>query len=305
MKESFDDWTPRKAETQALILKCAEIIEEYTEQRLVLTLRQLFYQCVTRMIVPNTERAYKNLGVTVSKARVAGYLDWGAIEDRGRQPKIPSEFENLTELVEAALRSYRLDRWAGQQYYAELWVEKDALASVLAPLAREFHVPLMVNKGYSSQSAMYASAKRIMFGCEVDERHRSHLDERPAKIMYLGDHDPSGQDMVRDIQRRLNLYTRDAYDIHVQTVALTTAQVREYDPPPNPTKLKDPRAEKYIELHGYECWEVDALDPSTLQSLIRFEFEHIIDITMMDKIKEQEVRDKKTLRDAVLSRGLV
>ena len=145
MLEAFDEWSP-KPESAARVVVCNEIIDEYLEQGLKLTLRQLYYQFVSRDLIPNTERSYKNLGQLVSKARVAGMMDWDAIEDRGRRPDVPSEYSGLPELVRAALYSYKLDRWEDQDCYCELWVEKAALAGVLEPLAREFHVTLMVNK---------------------------------------------------------------------------------------------------------------------------------------------------------------
>ncbi|MCK5643240.1 MAG: hypothetical protein KAJ19_20695 [Gammaproteobacteria bacterium] len=209
---------------------CQAIVEEYLEQGLTLTLRQLYYQFVARGLLENTERSYKNLGNTVSKARLAGLLDWDAIEDRGRQPDIQSQWNGLTGLVRSASLAYRLPRWKGQEYYVELWVEKEALAGVLEQIASDFHVTLMVNKGYSSQSAMYASANRLMDGAQREAR------ELPVLVFYLGDHDPSGEDMVRDIADRLNMFTGRELDLEVRKLALTTEQIEEYQPPPNPTK---------------------------------------------------------------------
>lgn len=275
-----------KPESLELIKQCNEIIEDYLGQGLRLTLRQLYYQLVSRNIVPNTEKSYKNVGQLVSNARLAGLMDWNAIEDRVRQPKVQSEFEDLGELVEAALRSYRLPRWKGQECYAELWVEKDALAGVLAPLAREFHVTLMVNRGYSSQSAMYESAIRF----------KDYANKRLV-LFYLGDHDPSGEDMVRDIRDRLAMFGVE--DLEVEKLALTMDQIREFNPPPNPAKITDPRAGKYIERHGDESWEVDALPPEELSRIIRVAFEGIIDREAMDEILEQEETDKTALKRAV------
>src|SRR4030042_203023 len=147
MKEQFKKITFREKALET-ITTCNEIIEGYLLDGLRLTLRQLYYQLVTKNVITNEEKSYKNLSSLVSDARLAGLIDWEAIEDRVRQPKIQSEFTNLSELVEVAIQSYRLPRWEGQSYYAELWIEKDALAGVLAPLAKEYHVTLMVNRGY-------------------------------------------------------------------------------------------------------------------------------------------------------------
>jgi len=262
------------------------IITTYLAAGLRLTLRQLYYQFVAHHGLPNTERSYKGLAGLMSDARLAGLVDWDAIEDRGREPDVPSEWDGLPSLVESALRAYRLPRWEGQDHYAELWVEKQALAGVLAPLANEHHVTLMVNKGYSSTSAMYDSSRRF-------RRH----EDKELVLFYLGDHDPSGEDMVRDIRDRM--VTFGVTGLKVRKLALTMEQVHQYDPPPNPAKLTDPRADAYIAEHGDSSWEVDALDPTTLAEIIRGAFAEIIDQEKMDEVMEQEETDKSALREAV------
>jgi hypothetical protein len=170
--------------------------------------------------------------------------------------------------------------------YAELWVEKEALAGVLEPIAEEYHVTLMVNKGYSSASAMYASARRLLYHGSRKER---------VTVFYLGDLDPSGEDMVRDIEDRLGLFTRDALPLKVIKLALTSDQVTTYSPPPNPTKLTDSRAQDYIDKFGHECWEVDALEPKVLRQVISDEFDAILDRPTMDDIVRQEEDAKDAL----------
>jgi hypothetical protein len=266
------------------------IITRYLGMGLRLTLRQLYYQFVAHHGLPNTERSYKSLAALMSNARLAGLVDWNAIEDRGREPITPSEWDGIPSLVESALRAYRLDRWKGQESYAELWVEKQALAGVLAPLANEAHVTLMVNKGYSSTSAMYESSRRFR-----SNQGLAAGAKRPV-LFYLGDHDPSGEDMVRDIGDRMEVFGVEG--LEVRKLALTMDQVRQYNPPPNPAKLTDPRAQGYIAEHGDSSWEVDALDPDTLATLIREAFAEVIDKDRMDAVIAQEEKDKDALREA-------
>lgn len=282
----------------ALIDLANEIIEAYQAQGLRLTLRQLYYQFVTRNAITNEEKSYKNLGSVISDGRLAGLIDWDAIEDRVRVPKEQSDWPNVEALVEDATKAYRLPRWKGQDYYAELWVEKDALAGVLAPLARKFHVTLMVNRGYSSSSAMYESARRFQDGAGFtpwDDAGTEGEWARKPILFYLGDHDPSGEDMVRDIRERLRLF---GADVEVHKTALTTAQVRRYRPPPNPAKMSDSRAAAYVEKHGKVSWEVDALPPEVLAQLVEDEFYGIIDVAKMDAVKAREKEDKRLLRRA-------
>ena len=290
-KHAFIEWR-LQGKTKVRVVQVQEIVDEYLAQGYRLTLRQLYYQFVARDLIANKEAEYRKLGNVVNKMRLPG-LDWNAIEDRNRVPSVPSEWNDIPELVDTALRSFRLPRWEDQPHYCELWVEKAALAGVLEPMASEYHVTLMVNRGYSSQSAMYESARRILRNAVADGRGK------PVTVFYLGDHDPSGQDMVRDIQDRLDMFTMNSLDLDVKCIALTTEQVEQYDPPPNPTKLSDSRAEGYIARHGHECWEVDALDPDTLQQLIRDEFEAVVDMRKMDKVKRREKKLKDELESVV------
>ena len=280
-----------RADSLAKIEQMVAIVNEYQDQGLRLTARQLYYQFVSRDLIHNTPAEYKKLTALLTDARYAGLIDWQAIEDRGRVPDVPSEWSSIASLVESALYAYRLPRWSSQPTYVELWVEKQALAGVLSPIAREFHVPLMVNKGYSSASAMFESAERIKRGCSAD---------KPVTIFYLGDHDPSGEDMVRDIETRLNEF--GCADLTVTKIALTMGQVDEYNPPPNPAKISDPRAKSYIEKFGDSSWEVDALPPDVLSQLIRDAFAACIDEDALDVIKTQEEKDKRWLENQLKKR---
>lgn len=285
MRRKFKE-TKFSAESLLRIEQANEIIEDYLDRGYVLTLRQLYYQFVSKDLIPNTERSYKNLGGVISKGRLAGLIDWDAIEDRMRKPVGAVAFPSIDHLVKAAIRGFRLPRRKGQEYYVELWVEKDALAGVLEPIARRHHITLMVNRGYSSSSAMFSAAQRISENM-VDDGSES------AIILYLGDLDPSGEDMVRDINDRLDLF--GAY-CDVRKIALTMPQVDHYQPPPNPTKLTDSRAREFIQKFGNESWEVDALTPDTLEDLIESELAPLTDQELVDAILEEEEKQKARIR---------
>jgi len=288
MVKEFFKHTKFNDTTRALISECVEVGESYQSQGFRLTLRQLYYQLVVRNTVQNTERSYQRLSRTVSSARLAGLIDWGAIEDRTREPKMPQQWRSPEQLMEVAIQVYRLPRWDGQQHHVELWVEKDALAGVLQPIATQYHIPLMVNRGYSSQTAMHDAYERVRDAVE---------DGKEATILYLGDLDPSGEDMVRDIDDRLNdLFGTEAT---VRKLGITPEQVEEYQPPPNPAKMTDSRAAKFVEEHGYNSYEVDALPPDVLRTVIDDAIDVYIDHDVLDDVIEQEATDKKLMREAV------
>lgn len=296
MKQSFREKNFRP-DARALIARCDDIIEEYSDQGLTLTLRQLYYQLVTKNVIANAERSYKNLSSLVSDARLAGLLDWHGIEDRGRQPKEPyfdTSVEDWVDSIKNSAKYFTLPRWRGQEHYVELWVEKDALAGVLSPLADKHHITLMVNKGYSSQSAMYASAQRFEENMRPDEDEDD--TQKSGVLLYLGDMDPSGEDMVRDIHDRMEMF---GVSIEVRKVALTMAQVRQYNPPPNPAKITDPRASKYIAEHGDSSWEVDALPPNILGKLIDSAVRSLVDPTALARVVAEETKARKKLTKAL------
>lgn len=288
-----------------LLNKVIAIVREYQAQNIKLTLRQTFYQCVARAIIPNTVKEYGKLSTLLTSARYAGEIDWDSIEDRGRVPKFPAQFEDVKDLVESACYSYRLDRWKDQKCYIELFCEKEALASVLAPIARKWHIHFCVNKGYSSATAMHDLSVRLREPMEAKKR---------CIILYLGDFDSSGLDMIRDISDRIRefLTSQEEYDkneelvwqteggfadwfveenFEVHPIALTAEQIRKYNPPPNPAKMTDPRAQNYVREHGNQSWEVDALRPEVMIRVVEDSIRRFVDVEKMEIIEAKEQED--------------
>lgn len=251
-----------KPATLRLIEQVAAIVAEYEAAGYALTLRQTFYQCVTRLIIPNKFTEYKRLGNVITDARYAGLIDWDAISDNQRELAAVPHWADPADMIAAAAHSHRLDKWIGQKNRVEVWVEKDALSSIVGPACRRLDVPYIACKGYMSASEMFVAAERIKGYSDSDQ---------DAIILHFGDHDPSGVDMTRDIETRLTeLLEHDDYDgPRVIRVALSMRQVRQYSLIENPVKLTDGRAVKYIEKYQTtSSWELDALEPQVLEGLI-------------------------------------
>ena len=259
------------------------VIDEYAAQGYELTLRQVYYQLVARGYIPNNERSYKNLGNLINDGRLAGLIDWYAIVDRTRNIKRNAHWEDPQSVIESAKYSYMLDRWQHQPNYVEVWVEKDALIGIVSQICRKLDVPHFSCRGYTSQSEMWAAAQRF-----IDQDHRES-----RTIIHLGDHDPSGIDMTRDIRERLALF---GADVDVKRVALTMEQIERFSPPPNPTKLTDARASGYISEYGHECWELDALEPKIITSLIRNEVTALMDSDLFEEVERKEQTDKSNIQ---------
>ena len=239
----------------ALIEQANEIIEEYQADDYDLTLRQLYYQFVARDIIPNRQSEYKKLGSVVNDARLAGLIDWESIVDRTRTFESLPHWNSPAEILRGAARGYRIDTREDQDEYVEVWVEKDALVGVIEKACNPLDVGYLSCRGYVSQSAMWRAAQRFR---EAESQYETTL-------IHLGDHDPSGIDMTRDIQDRLRMF---GSSVEVIRIALNMDQVEEYGPPPNPAKTTDSRYDGYILDYGEESWELDALDPRVLVDLI-------------------------------------
>jgi hypothetical protein len=244
------------ASSLEIIQQADQICLNYAAQGYDLTLRQLYYQFVARDLLPNKQSEYKRLGSIINDARLAGLLDWSHLVDRTRNLRDLAHWDDPESIVSAVAKQYRTDRWASQKYRVEVWVEKDALTGVIGRTAERLDVPWFSCRGYTSQSELWSAARR----------HQGYeRDGQQVMVIHLGDHDPSGVDMSRDIADRLELFNADT---KVWRIALNMPQVRQYNPPPNPAKLTDSRAENYIEKHGASSWELDALDPAVLDQLI-------------------------------------
>jgi hypothetical protein len=184
------------------------------------------------------------------------------------------------------------------------------MESVLKPIANKFHIYFGVNKGYSSASTMYDLAQRIKD--KIFERKR-------VVILYLGDHDPSGLDMIRDIRERIEEFLTQGDDpvsleacnddlepildengdicpsFEVIPLALNMTQIRQYNPPPNPAKITDPRAGWYIGRYGEKSWELDALEPKILMDITQQGVLRYLDVDKYNAWIEKEKNQIKAL----------
>jgi len=272
------------AANEALIAVLDKIIQEYSAQGYRLSVRQLYYQLVARDIVENTQKSYKRIAGLVSDARLAGLIDWEMIEDRGRETITPPMWKSPAEIVLAAARQFATDRWKDQDNHVEVMVEKAALEGVLIPVCRAEGVRFTANRGYSSQSLMYETGKRL---------EQALSDGKDVYMIYFGDHDPSGIDMTRDVSDRLEMFCRSA--VEVQRLALNWNQIEEWKPPENPAKQTDSRFMQYVELHGESSWELDAVEPATLAELCR---------SAIIKLRDEDLYQEALMREAEMKQEL-
>jgi hypothetical protein len=317
-------YTPRnfKESSLAVIRDAENICLEYQSQGFALTLRQLYYQFVARGLLPNNQQSYNRLGEIISDARLAGQFDWDFIVDRTRNLASNPTWASPEALIASAAKQYLTDTWAPQKKRVEVWIEKDAAIGVIEQVCERNNVPYFSCRGYTSQSEMWSAATRIGEYLRNGEQ---------TLILHIGDHDPSGLDMTRDIEDRLRLFIHqdwvNEYPVgvpasrgnirasmrehmrdqnseiedhehpwQVKRIALTIEQVEQYDPPPNPAKQSDDRYRKYVETTGLtESWELDALDPLVMETLIQDEIDAFMDEDAFAEAETEQEKDRAVL----------
>ena len=275
IRQKFIDHNFSK-KSQDRISKIQEILNEYDKQGLTLTLRQLYYQLVSRDIIPNKQTEYHKISDLVSNARRAGLVDWDIIEDRTRYLRGYRHYDNPADCIRSAAYGYAIDLQADQAVYLEVWVEKDALVDLVGRACNKYDIPFFSCRGFTSDSEIYKAGRRM---------RRRHESDRDIVVLHLGDHDPSGLDMSRDILERLELFGEIPGLIDFRRIALNRDQIEKFNPPPNPAKETDTRFKKYLEEYGSTSWELDALEPSVLMNLIEQNITSILD---MDKFRARE-----------------
>lgn len=285
MKRKYKD-VKFTASTLELVELIDGIVADYECQGYVLTLRQLYYQLVCRNVIANRQSEYKRVGDIVGKARLAGLLDWDVIIDRTRELRKHSHWSGPAEIIRSASHWYHIDTRSDQPVYVEIWSEKDALASVLEPIVDKFDIPLFICKGYPSITSKRIAANRLA----------QHEDQNPT-VIYVGDHDPSGLDIPRELRQSFDTF--GCFFVAIRRIALTMLQVEEYSLPPNPAKLSDSRATRYIAEFGSRSWELDSLRPSVLSKLVEDAIDEFTDYEKLNSQREIQAEHRSMLRRIV------
>jgi hypothetical protein len=280
MKEQFIERNFAR-KRQVVIDQMNAIIDEYQDRGFVLTVRQLFYQFVARGLIKNSKNDYKRFSNINDDARMAGVIDWDAIEDRTRNLVQLATWESPSEILESAAASYREDLWLGQKFRPEVFIEKDALVGVIDNVCRRWRVSYLACRGYNSASAQYRAANRC---------RRELVEGRTPIILNLGDHDPEGLDMTRDLRERFALMV--GQEIEVRRLALNMDQIEQYQPPPNFAKESSTRIRTYRQQYGEHSWELDALTPDVIAGLVETAIRSLIDLAAWRRAEQKEKRAK-------------
>lgn len=297
-----------------LVEKAIEIADEYEADNLKLTLRQMYYQFVARGLCASGQEQYDRIGAAITEARYNGEFPVEALEDRGREI-VEGDAETLALDVGAALEESEADvkrcqynirsaKWIGQRTIPSVWVEKQALEGIFAPVCRDLGASFFACKGYPSVSALWAWLQHMDNVCSV---YDAPTPQR-LKVIYFGDHDPDGWEIPRSAERNLarliETYDLNLPEIEFERVALNMDQIQRYSPPPFEAKVTSARFGKYVREHNTDsAWELDALEPRVLRDLITSNVDKLFDRSVWNRYREIVLEKRRELRDRMCEDG--
>jgi hypothetical protein len=274
-----------------------KLATEYMAKGRKLTTRHAFYRLIGYDLIPNTESSYDSVGRIIDRAKQMGLLDWDAFEDRQRvvhgnlkEPYHGGYVVDIKNAIEREIKTcFCSDTWANQPNYCEVYSEKEALISIIGEAAEALDVVYLSCRGYNSGQTLYEAAER--FKAKISQG-------KNCVLLYVGDHDASGEDMMRDVENRVNQRFR-AESVEIKKIALTLEQARNYNLPPQPLKDTDTRSNSYEKtFKTRDCWECDALEPDVLYKLV---YDGILEY-YDDTIREKNLEEKEEYERAAWNR---
>jgi hypothetical protein len=264
-----------QARTQPLRDAITLVAADYKQ----MTIRQLYYQLVSRGVIDKTEQAYKRVCDISGQMRLNGTLPYRKIADGSRARYKPYSFGGLAEALEVTSNAYRRNLWIDQPTHVEIWCEKDALTGVIKPICDEYCVPYVATRGFPSLTLLYESAIEMI------------ARGKPTKVYYFGDHDASGQAISQNLEQKMRDH---GADMSVQRVGLLQWHIKAFSLPTRPSKTSDKRTPKFAAEYGDECVELDALPPHILTSWVQTAIIRNIDQQLLHNTLEIEKLERET-----------
>lgn len=267
-------WTEHNVDK---LKKVREVLKELSAYR-PLTLRQIYYQLVGKGYIENNKSQYVMLSKLLKWARIDGHISWSDIEDRNRDYYGSGGNSNvdlfIENEIEGLFKYYSRDLSQSQPKYIEIWIEKDALSSIFKNVARKYYVPVTVCRGFSS----------VSFLNDFKDRLDWKAKGRPSLMLYFGDFDPSGVEMLKAMKTTLQ-DELGISDIEFKRIGLLKEDIEKYKLPHNPDALKekDTRAKRHVEQYGQVAVELDALRPDVLEEKIQEAIEAEFDMDAFNR----------------------
>jgi hypothetical protein len=250
-----------------------------------MTVRQMFYRMSVGGHVGKSESGYRRVQRCLLEMRRKDAIPYGWIADNTRWVSKPTTYNSMTEALEYWQRSYRRDLWNYQDSYVEIWLEKDALRGVLDEITSEYDVPLLVTRGYTSETFAFAAAEHLK------------TVYKPITVYHFGDFDPSGRDAARDIAHKLRGF---GVQFDFVEAAVTEQQIADMSLPTRPTKRSDSRAKKWGNKPSVE---LDAIPPNDLRRMVRSVIEAHINDMELDFVRTLEAQERERISEIARNFG--
>jgi hypothetical protein len=275
-----------------------------------MTLRQLFYRLVSVTLLKNTPGDYGKLSRILTGARERGAIPYEWIVDRSRPTYAATAWENPADYAHTMRNAYRRNYWQDQPAHVEVWTEKDAIIGSIEPVTDKWGVTIRVTRGFMSTTRAHEIAEAF------DGMH-----EKRIRILYLGDHDPSGRCIEEDAARRVREQMVEGYDdatrsmslicadlvlFQIERIAIHAQDIRDFDLPPLRIKATDSRARAFRRQHGSACVELDALPVTELRARLDEAIRGFVDLDAWrraEAVEAVEIASIKTVCDRMTGAG--
>jgi hypothetical protein len=273
----------RRATPDEMEVRAAFLIG-YAQRHRPVTVRQLYYAAETHGVpgIGKDERDYEKVQQHVLKLRRQGRLPYRDIADLTRWQRKPVSFYSVEDALEQTAKLYRRNLWHDVGMLVEVWLDKDALAGAVYPVTSEYDVPLMVYRGFSSETFAW-------------EAVQSYADEkRPVVILHVGDFDRAGEDARRDLERKLTGFAGAVgLDIHFLHLGVTLEQIAAL----GLSRRLPKRSTAADQRWPYDfAVELDAIPPDTLRDIVRAAIEEFLPPEQLAVLKAAEQSERLLLQ---------
>ena len=277
----------RNRVTKAEVEQLERQIYEYVKVTNPVSIRHVFY----RMTDPNlpvhvdkTDSGYNKIQNRMKEMRMNGRLPYAWISDMTRRGYFTSTWSSKNDFLTDVTRLYRRSVWKDHCYdYLEVWCESRSIVGVIEELCHELAVPLYPCGGFASLSLEYQAAEHIK--TQADAHGYNNV-----VILYIGDYDPSGLDIDRDLEHKMRHFLGDAIGLEFRRIAITEEQIGQYDLPVKPRKKTDKRR-----LDITSTVETEAMDASILRGLLQPEIEIYIPDGVLEVLRTTEQSERNDL----------
>ena len=281
-----DTMIMRTRRNRQQIAELDRLIHSIVRENKPCTVRQVFYLVTSKGGVEKTEQGYRQVQNRLMAMRTSDRMPWHWLTDNTRWRFNVESFASAADAVRSIAGGFYLDLQAHQDTRLEVWVEKDAITGVLKPITHKYRIDLMPCRGFPSFTFLMGAADMA-----------SH-DPRPFKILYLGDHDPSGSIIDIKVRQHMESHYKGAF-LGVERIAVDGEQIKRFGLQTRPTKKSDSRSKNF---EG-DSVEVDAIPPQALRDLLEAAIQRHIDPRALAMAQRIEAEERATLKAFAASIG--